>query len=86
MSEITVQDILGTVEGLRSYGQSLHDASKGKVLDIPDRGTGVLVDPLSLASISLWMEAASAELLSLIPDGPLIALGSKVRSRTLYAS
>jgi len=79
----TVHDMLGTIEGLRNYGQALRDAAATKVHDIEGSGTGVLADPTALVEISSWMAEAADELQLLIPDGPLAAMGSKQRSRTL---
>lgn len=84
MSKVpTVHDILGTIEGLRNYAQALKDAATTKVHDIEGFGTGVLSDPASMIEISLWMIEAADELQLLIPDGPLTAMGSRQRTRTL---
>lgn len=83
MKTLTVHDILGTVEGLTRYAQALRDAASSKVHDIEGVGTGVLADPVALVEISSWMTEAAEELQGLIPNGPLVALGSKRRSRTL---
>lgn len=79
----TVHDILGTIEGLRSYSKTLREAATSPVHDIEGQGTGILADPVALAEIAVWMEEAGAELLRLVPDGPLIALTGKKRFRTL---
>jgi len=83
MKSPSVHDILGTVEGLTRYAQALRDAAATKVHDIVGEGTGVLADPVALVEISSWMTEAAEELQGLIPNGPLVALGSKRRSRTL---
>ena len=81
--QISIYDVLGTVEGLQKYGDSLRDAAQGKVHDIGDYGTGVLVDPVAIITIAQWMLDAGVELRNLIPDGPLAAFDDIRRTRTL---
>lgn len=79
----SVHDILGTIEGLKTYGHALREAATAKIHDIEGQGTGVLADPAALAEISGWMSEAANELQSLIPDGPLAGFEDKRRSRSL---
>ena len=80
---LSVHDILGTIEGLRNYGAALRDAATTTVHDIEGHGTGVLADPVALAEISVWLVEAADELHGLIPDGPVVGVADKRRTRTL---